>query len=231
MNLDLFWPTLSQDSQSIKRELLEKDLELITGLSTNDATGILLDESRRLYDQEQARRSTIDSKAGVYIAVSIALITILLSLAPVVIKLKIPVKFNLLSVLDLLTIAVFMLALTILVRCVMWSHKALKVSPFHLLNWKELITHNNTKTLQLQLVKKLLSTLRKNYDLTNDTVTCVKMAHALLTSAMFWLIAGILIQTISYFFYGDGFGDVGDVPNKDSLSPTINIFNIKSELV
>ena len=229
MNLDLFWPALSQNSNCIKRELLEKDLEQINGLSANGATGIILDESRRLYDQEQARRATIDSKAGVYIAASTALIPILISLAPVVIKLEMLLEFNILSVLNLLTIAVFMLALIMLVRCVIWSHQALKVSPFHLLSWKELLKHNNTKALQLQLVKNLLNTLRKNYDLTNDTVTCVKMAHALLTSAMFWLIVGTLIQTASYFFYG--FDGIGEVPDKDSLRPIINIININHQLV
>lgn len=53
MNRDLFWPTLVEDSQSIKKELLKKDLEIISGLSAVSSTNIILDESRRLYDQEQ----------------------------------------------------------------------------------------------------------------------------------------------------------------------------------
>ncbi len=227
MNRDLFWPTLVEDSQSIKKELLKKDLEIISGLSAVSSTNIILDESRRLYDQEQERRSTIDSKAGVYLAASTALIPILLSLAPLVVKLEIPIKLTLSNTLSFAAIVTFVLALTILVRCVMWSHKALKVSPFHLLNWKQLITHDDTLTLELQLIKKLLSTLRHNYDLTNDTATSVKMAHALLTSAMFWLILGVAIQTVSFFLHGFD----GALPSKDSIRPIVNIFTIKSELI
>ncbi|MDE1211775.1 hypothetical protein [Vibrio aestuarianus] len=117
MNRDLFWPTLVEDSQSIKKELLKKDLEIISGLSAVSSTNIILDESRRLYDQE--RRSTIDSKAGVYLAASTALIPILLSLAPLVVKLEIPIKLTLSNTLSFAAIATFVLALTILVRCVM----------------------------------------------------------------------------------------------------------------
>ncbi|PTP75244.1 hypothetical protein [Vibrio splendidus] len=227
MNRDLFWPTLVQNPKSIKRELLEKDLDIISGLSTVSSTNIILDESRRLYDQEQERRSTIDSKAGVYLAASTALIPILISLAPFVVKLEIPIRFTLSTTFSFLAITALVLALTILVRCVIWSHKALKVSPFHLLNWKELITHDDTQTLELQLIKKLLSTLRYNYDLTNDTATSVKMAHALLTSAMFWLIFGVAIQTVSFFLHGFD----GALPSKDSLRPIVNIFTIQSELI
>ncbi|MDE1208745.1 hypothetical protein L9W86_01375, partial [Vibrio aestuarianus] len=63
--------------------------------------------------------------------------------------------------------------------------------------------------------------------LTNDTATSVKMAHALLTSAMFWLILGVAIQTVSFFLHGFD----GALPSKDSIRPIVNIFTIKSELI
>ncbi|MDN3617041.1 hypothetical protein ACFFUS_13980 [Vibrio gallaecicus] len=227
MNLDLFWPTISYGSENAKKELLERDLELLNDLSVNDAIGVTLDESRRLYDQEQARRSTVDSKAGTYIAASTALIPILISLASIITSFDTLIEFNGLSVLGLLTTVAFMFALIMSIRCVMWSHKALKVSSFHLLSWQELITHDNPETLQLQLAKKLLSALRINYDLTNSTVTCVKMAHALLTSAMFWLIVGTLLQAFAYLLNGSE--ALGGLHNRDAISPIINIFNIKSD--
>lgn len=226
MNIDWFWPTLSA-SKGEADELRKQDLEFIKEFSETQSSDIILDEARRLYDQEQARRAVIDSKAGIYIAIATALIAILLSLAPLLIDVRVPIDYQLTSFLDVLTVLTLILSWIALIRCTLWSHQALKVSAFHQLNWKILITSDANIALDLQLIKKLLTCLRCNYDLTNDAATSVKMAHALVTSAWLWLIISMLSRLLSYVI--GGFEE--NPAEVDVVSPIINVFTMCSGIV
>ncbi|GIU32525.1 hypothetical protein L2719_10125 [Shewanella schlegeliana] len=193
MNADLFWPTLTRNNNNIADKVNE-DICKIQNSKPKSARTVVLDEARRLYDQEQNRRSTTDSKAGIYIAISTALIPTLLSLTPFIMSGERPI------VLNFIILCSFLLSIITLSRCALWSHEALQVSPFYQLDWKVLISSKSTKKLEICLAKQLLCNLRKNYELTNEAVTCIKMAHALVTSAWIWLFICILVRLFSYIY-------------------------------
>jgi hypothetical protein len=194
MDTDLFWPTLTRNNNNITDKVNE-DICKIKNFKSKSARTVVLDESRRLYDQEQNRRSTTDSKAGIYIAISTALIATLLSLTPLIISGERPIVSNVIIFCSL------SLSIITLSRCAMWSHKALQVSSFYQLDWKVLISSRSTKKLEIYLAKQLLCNLRKNYELTNEAVTCIKMAHALVTSAWIWFFICILVRLFSYIYF------------------------------
>ncbi|MDR9767201.1 hypothetical protein RJP56_14150 [Shewanella baltica] len=210
MNTDLFWPKLTRSNINNK---INDDIYKIKNLKSSFATAVMLDEARRLYDQEQNRRSTADSKAGIYIAVSTALITILLSLTPLIMSSERQMALELIIFFSLSLSAIN------LIRCVVWSHKALQVTSFYQLDWKVLISSKNSKALELTITKEILCNLRRNYELTNEAVTCIKMAHALVTSAWIWFFICILARLLSYIYVGF----IEAIIHSDALPPSIYI--------
>ncbi|MEZ8131491.1 hypothetical protein FCV66_13325 [Enterovibrio norvegicus] len=193
MNFDLFWPTIKMPSEDKINEKINIDIRKIKGQHSSTNSQVILDEARRLYDQEQDRRSTADNKAGIYIASIAALLSIILSLIPTIINANQHFAINVINVL------VFTMAIMNLLRAAIWAKKVISVSSFHLIHWGDLLSAHNNIDIENYLVKKLLCALRANYDLINNKVTSIKMTHALLVSACFWFLIIIIIRILSHF--------------------------------
>ncbi|MDP4482709.1 hypothetical protein [Pseudoalteromonas distincta] len=210
MNLDLFWPHLIKESATAKSKNQSIDLAAIKDIEasknkrnrmlsffqneTDNGSDLLLEEARRLYDQEIGRRASADNKAGVYIAAVLALLSILITQLPTVLKNDIYLFTQILSITSL------SLGVTNLLRALMWAQNVLKVSAFHTLNSLDLLECRKTNEPSLELAKYTLTALRKNYDLTNDKVTYIKMTHALMISASFWLLVLLVTQVATHIF-------------------------------
>jgi hypothetical protein len=178
MNYDWFWPRFENksDLESLNASRSTDIIRIRESLKDiNDAT--VLEEARRLYDQEQSRRDGADNKAGIYIAAVTALIAFFSSLMP-----KISNSF-----VDIILFMPFLLALIQLVRSGVWALKTLKVTKHYLLGWNDLIGNVGSSSSQY-ITENLLVALRANYDLNNEKITNLNMSHAALISASFWLL-------------------------------------------
>src|SRR5690554_5808155 len=97
MNFDLLWPCLSRKSND---ELLSRDLDSISKSDPGGFVGVALCEARRLYDQEQQRRSSADSKGGLYLSVASAFFASLITLFPLAIDIAVKSESGMLSTLS-----------------------------------------------------------------------------------------------------------------------------------
>ncbi|MCJ2376059.1 hypothetical protein LNL84_04350 [Vibrio sp. ZSDZ34] len=165
--------TQKKDFDSIKKSLIKKNAHVV------------LEEARRLYALEQERRNGADTKSGLYLTAVAALIAFFSSQAP---------EFT--SQVSWFSVVTFLLAVFQLIRCGIWSLKALKVTGYALLDWKDLIEQPSSADFESNLAKKLLCSLRYNYDLNNDKLTNVNMSYETLISASFWLVIYLVIEII-----------------------------------
>ncbi|MBY7813860.1 hypothetical protein KW448_19705 [Vibrio fluvialis] len=188
-NFDLFWPHLEtneSDKQKNQDTLLNdiSDIKSYSFENKND-TNTILDEVRRLYDQEQERRSGADGKAGIYIASVTALIAFFSTLTPDIDQ----NSFNVIAIFP------FSMAIIQLIRSGLWALNTLKVTQYHLLNWKMLISKDNVE-VNKRLIIELLISLRANYDLNNKKITNLNMSHATLISSSVWLLVFMILKLI-----------------------------------
>jgi len=202
MNLDLFWPRLSRKAGD---ESLQKDLDSISATDPGDFVDAALGEARRLYDQEQNRRSSADSKGGLYLAVATAFLASLITLSPLAIDIIGKSESGLYSALSWLMVITMSISAIIAFRCILWAKRALKVTAFQTMNWRDLLNVGDEK-VELTLFRNTLECLRHNYVATNEKVTNVKMAEALLKSAWFWLILSLLVRLFYHLLEGSSSG-------------------------
>jgi len=190
MDFDLFWPRLITNSND---ESLQRDLEFIAEANPGNCINAALGEARRLYDQEQQRRSSADSKGGLYLGVATAFLASLITLFPLafdIIGQSDSTPSNMLSWLIIITMIISAIAAF---RCILWSKSTLEVKAFTTINWRDLLKFTNEEA-DLALFRDTLRCLRHNDVSTNAKVTNVKMAEALLKSAWFWLIISLLTR-------------------------------------
>jgi hypothetical protein len=202
MNFDLLWPRLSRNSDN---ESLQRDLELISKVDPGDFVDAALGEARRLYDQEQQRRSSADSKGGLYLGVATAFLASLITLSPLAIDIIGKSESSLLTALAWLMLITMAISATVAFRCILWAKGALKVTAFQTMNWRDLLKVSDEK-VELTLFRDTLKYLRHNDVATNEKVTNVKMAEALLKSAWFWLILSLLVRLFYHLIEGSPSG-------------------------
>lgn len=217
MNLDLLWPRLSR---KVDDKPLQRDLDAINQADPGDFVDTALGEARRLYDQEQQRRSSADSKGGLYLGVSTAFLASLITLSPLAIDIIGKSESGISSVLTWIMLISMGMSAVVAFRCILWAKGALKVSAFRTINWKDLLQVGDER-VELALFRDTLKCLRHNDVATNEKVTNVKMAEALLKSAWFWLILSLVVRLFYYLI---------DV-SQSSPETIINIISICPEMV
>lgn len=208
MKLDLLWPKLQrQDNKEpteeiihLKKQVIHKKRFSVRGQEQNNQSDqIVLEELRRLYDQEIDRRASADNKAGIYIASITALLSILIPLLPNILK------FDKVTVSSVLSYTFIFLSLCGLFRAAYWSNKVIGVSKYFVLGWKDILKAGNSKSTSTRLIEEILISLIKNYELNNEKVTSIKMTQALMISASFWLLIFAVFQVLSFV--------VSNIPN------------------
>jgi hypothetical protein len=199
MNFDLLWPRLILNSND---DSLQKDLDLISEANPDNCVSAALGEARRLYDQEQQRRSSADNKGGLYLGVAIAFFASLITLSPLAIDIIGQSHSNLDTVLSWLIVVTMIISAIATFRCILWSKNALEVKAYSTMNWRDLLKFADDK-VELVLFRDTLKCLRHNDVSTNKKVTNVKMAEALLKSAWFWLIISLLVRLLYHLIGGE----------------------------
>ena len=149
-----------------------------------------LEEARRIFDAESARRSGADGKAGIYLAVITALIPVLTSLLPNLWGSKIHVVLGSISLLT------FVISVAYLIGAGWWAFKTIKVSITHTISPCDIAMSWKTDSPEQGLAKRLSKAVIANYDGVNEKVLFIKLTHAYLLRAFFCFVALLLIQAI-----------------------------------
>ena len=169
---DFFWPVLERESEQQKCELktsLNDDIEKIEKANWASIDPVL-EQVRILALDEEDRRKTAETKASIYLAVLVAIAplsaTIMRGLSDVFQGWQ----------LVFLTI-LFLLSIAYLARAISWIFGAIQLGGTHRVDVHHLLDLNNDEDIKSELCKEILKCVRNNWDIINDKLTNVKMAH------------------------------------------------------
>ena len=189
---EFFWPVLERESEQQKQELtkkLKKEIEKIE-LANWGSIDPVLEQVRILALAEDDRRKTAETKASIYLAVLAAIAPLS---ATIIMGFSDLFKGWPLIVLTIL----FLISITYLARAIIWIFGAIQIGKIHRVDINNLLNLNNNEDIKFELCKEILKCVRKNWDIVNDKLTNVKMAHLfmkrmLISFVLLLIFAGLM---------------------------------------
>lgn len=186
---DFVWPRLGKAGSDDQKKLINDLHEAVEEGDWSNGASVALEEARRLFDAESARRSGADNKAGIYLAAITALIPVLTSLLP-----------NLWGsephiVLEGLSLLIFGVSVTYLVGAGWWAFQTINVAISYTISPNDIAKSWRTDSPEQELAKRLAKAVIANYGRVNEKVSFIKMTHAYLLRSFFCFAALLLIQT------------------------------------
>jgi hypothetical protein len=194
---DFFWPTLDNWGTSELAELRESNLDDADAIRDaswdSKHTQIVLDEARRLFDSEEARRNSADAKASTYLVVCAGLIPLMIYVVTTIIDVaekEVSVK----GISDLarhvndgwvaLSLALLCLSVAYLIQAGRWSLRAMSLRAFHQVDSADILKClAPALDAPPQLARAILLAGRLNRDPINDKQSAIIMAHEFLKRA------------------------------------------------
>lgn len=191
---DFFWPTLeraSLDHQENAATALTADVKSIAAITASDASGpTLLEEARRLTDEEGNTRSSVEARGGIYLATIGTLIPIIIFVADLLTVGMVPFS------LGVLNIALSLIAIAYLVGAMRWSFKALSVGTYHRVSVRDIPVIAIAADPSLKLTKDLLEAVRRNRPAINAKVTAIKMAELFIWRSIIVLLILLAVSQV-----------------------------------
>jgi hypothetical protein len=182
--LDL--PEAIREGQAAAQQ--QADRSAIDGSEYAKETDVLLDETRRLLDGEDARRSGADTRATTYLALVGVLAPILAALAPAATD---PGKDLARSV---VSVILFAAAGGYLFGCGFWSFKALEVTRMGRIDFGDIIKAANAAAPSAYLIRTALKCVLFSRPHVNAKISCIKMAHAYGFRALIVSVAAMMLR-------------------------------------
>lgn len=190
--IDFFWPVLKRESDEAKRELNECCEEHINQIEKAhwDPIDPVLEQARVLALDEKDRRKTAETKASIYLAVLAAIVPLS---ATIVTGLSGLFGGWILVVLT----SLFLISIAYLARAIFWIFGALQLEKTYRVDVHHLTKLKNDEGIKVELCKQILKSVRNNWDVVNDKLTNVKMAHMfikrmLVSFVLLLILAGLL---------------------------------------
>lgn len=196
---EFFWPVLVElNSEEIRQdqEKLDNDILIIKNTDWTNESELALDEAKKLNELENQRRVGAESKAAIYLTAITALAPVLVSLVPGIISSGGNNAF-----VDFLSFAIFVYALSNLLRAALWAFNTLKVSASNRIDTIDLVRiwGGAGDAYKKNLIVENICAVRKNRDGVNRKVTCIKMTHELLLRTFLAFVLLLLLQTSMSF--------------------------------
>ncbi|CAN7610381.1 hypothetical protein [Devosia sp. LjRoot3] len=188
---DFFWPTLerlSQGETEAAASALVADLNAIHAIES--ASSSLLEEARRLTDQETATRASIETRGGIYLATIGTLIPIIVFVADAV------TTGTSTTIQNIIIIIMSVVASLYLFGAGRWALKALAIDSYHRFGVSDFRATFASKTPELVLAKALLQAVRHNRAVINQRVTSIRITQMFIWRAVVVLIGLLLVAVI-----------------------------------
>jgi hypothetical protein len=188
---DLFWPTLerpSQEQKEVAATALAADLNAIHAIASSSPS--LLEEARRLTDQEADTRASIETRGGIYLATIGTLIPVIVFVADAV------TSGTSTTIQNIVIIVLSVVASLYLFGAGRWSLRALAIDNYHRFGVSDFRTTFAFKAPDLVLAKNLLQAVRHNRAVINQRVTAIKMTQMFIWRAVVILICLLLVAVI-----------------------------------
>lgn len=151
-------------------------------------TEVLLDEARRIIDDEDSRRSGADTRAATYLALVGVLAPILAALAPAATEPGKDIARSMVS------FVLFAAAGGYLFGCGYWSFRALEVTRMGRVDFGDIIKASKEAAPSAYLIRSALKCLLFSRAHVNGKITCIKMAHAYGFRALVVSVVAMMIR-------------------------------------
>lgn len=185
---DFLCPRPSKAGSDGQKKLMGSLIQAVEDGEWSRSADVALEEARRIFDAESARRSGADGKAGIYLAAITALIPVLTSLLPNLWGSEIHL------VLGSLSLVTFGVSVAYLVGAGWWAFKTIGVATSHTISPYDIAMSWKTDDPEQELAKRLAKAVIVNYDGVNEKVLFIKLTHAYLLRSFFCFVALLLIQ-------------------------------------
>lgn len=189
----VFWPRiipLNSDGAARNTELINSLENAVNKGCWSRQSEIALEEVRRMFDTEQERRKSADSKAGIYLAAVTALIPVLVSLLPYLWGEKIN------KALGGISLIVFAIAVAYVLRAGYSAFCVLRVSAANHIDTVDITKCWSGSNPTANLAKRIAIITIKNFKGTNTKVTYIKQTHQYLLRAFFAFTILLAVQAI-----------------------------------
>lgn len=222
--LEIVWPRLKPaDDVQAATDAAQKNLDLdrIAAARPTKDIDVLIEEARRLGDAETERGKSAETKATTYLAVVGVLAPLLATLAPTALSAVVgPMRAG-------VTLVLFVLAGAYLLGCAHWAFKTMRVSVSARLDAVNLLDVWAEASPKPALARGLLKCVRLNRDMTNEKVSCIKMAHAFGLRAFVVFVSTVIILSawVPTLGLGKAMLGVSEVPTVTSAAPRANATN------
>lgn len=163
-----------------------RDLACIDAQGWSAHTDVALEEARRIFDAEMARRASADSKATTYMAVIAALVPIGLSVQGAVVEGKIG------SAPSWLNLTILAIGMLYVIGAGLWAFRVLKVSAAARTDVPDVQEAWRRRDPRIHVVRATLKAARMNWSGVNEKINGIRMAHEYLMRA-FLVFAMLLI--------------------------------------
>ena len=199
---EIIWPVLdlgTDEDRARKEEQHTNDLAAILRTRWKNQ-GVILEEARRLVLREDERRKTAETKATIYLAVLAAIVPLSLSFVK-----DLSAYFSTLSHWQIIVLlGLLLVAIAYLFRAGIWIFRTIQVSIHDRVDVKELVELRSASDTELELCRKILTSVMRNNKYGNQKFTKLRMAHAfLLRTFIAFILIIVYVGAITVYNYFD----------------------------
>lgn len=181
---EIVWPLLEPLKQKEAPKISIEDINL-----TGDDLEKCYELAVKYYEDEDNRRSNVESKSTIFVSAIGFTTAILLSVTKDLV-LSTNIDLSSATYLYLMLLVIIAIYMT---SAVWFAIKAIERRGYHSLSYKDIINKNNDKAFTTELIIKLINFTIKNQDIVNLKVDYMVMAHEYFKRA----IVAVLIYSIT----------------------------------
>lgn len=197
--VDFIWPKLNKISEDQKKKIEVSLRSHITDISSVDwslCSDVALEEARRLNDDEANRRRSAESKAIVLLASVGAILPVLATVGGL---------FSVSGYGSYITaffVTLFFATILHVMAAAVNAFKVIKVSVSYRVDVPDLVSAWEVHDPKKALIRKILVSVRNNWDAVNEKVSYNKLAQAHFVRAM-WLFFILMVCRTAIYVYQD----------------------------
>ena len=199
---EFVWPCLDYGSPAQIKARKEHVNSVVDRISKARwaASGVILEEIRRLAAREDERRKTAETKATIYLAVLAAIVP----LSAAFVKDLAAYLEPLYDWQAIVLLTALLLAIAYLLAAGIWTFKTIGVSGYTRVEVERLLRLSGKQDIELALCRDILRSVMKNRAVVNDKVSNLLMAHEFLIrmfiTFVFLVVFSAIITVANKFF-------------------------------
>lgn len=186
---ELIWPILEGEINDSIEEIQPKTINI-----QDEFLDKTIEYALKLYNEENERKKTIESKSSLFIGTITVLSTILIAVTTIIVKEQVVNVFSFSLVFILFIITIYM------ARTILFSIKALERKSYHSISIDDFFNSKKTGEYQKIVVSNIVNKIKNNHATINEKVDNMVMAQEYFKRVIFMMCiySGILLALMTY---------------------------------